>query len=102
MDAAPPQTAPSGAPQNVDQLPPEALALATRFFDAARNGQMDIFEQGLSHGLPSNMTNDRGDSLVMLASYHGHTPLVKAPTQSRRGSQPIERPGTESTCRCGL
>ena len=77
MDTAPPQTAPSGAPQNADQLPPEALALATRFFDAARNGQMDIFEQGLSHGLPSNMTNDRGDSLVMLASYHGHTALVK-------------------------
>jgi len=55
MDSAPP------AP---GQLPPEALALATRLFNAARDGQMDIFEQALSHGLKPNMTNEKGDSLV--------------------------------------
>lgn len=48
------------------QLPPEALALATRLFDAARNGQMDIFEQALQGGLKPNMTNGKGDSLVSL------------------------------------
>ena len=45
-------------------LPPEAIALATRMFNAARTGQMDIFEQALSAGLPANMTNDKGDTLV--------------------------------------
>lgn len=45
-------------------LPPEAIALASRMFDAARTGQMDIFEQALPRGLPANMTNDKGDSLV--------------------------------------
>ena len=45
-------------------LPPEALALASRMFDAARTGQVDIFQQALPAGLPVNMTNDKGDSLV--------------------------------------
>jgi hypothetical protein len=45
-------------------LPPEAIALASRMYDAARNGQLDIFQQALPAGLPANMTNDKGDSLV--------------------------------------
>ncbi|KAM3086399.1 hypothetical protein ACMFMF_000349 [Clarireedia jacksonii] len=45
-------------------LPPEAIAFATRMYDAARNGQLDIFQQALPAGLPANMTNDKGDSLV--------------------------------------
>ncbi|EHL02778.1 putative ankyrin repeat protein [Glarea lozoyensis 74030] len=59
------------------QLPPEAIAFATRMYDAARTGQVDIFEQALPAGLPANMTNEKGDSLIMLASYHGHAPLVR-------------------------
>lgn len=54
-------------PTNNDQpttLPPEAIAFATRMYDAARAGQMDIFQQALPAGLPANMTNDKGDSLV--------------------------------------
>ncbi|KAH8595184.1 ankyrin repeat-containing domain protein [Bisporella sp. PMI_857] len=58
-------------------LPSEAIALATRMFNAARDGQLDVFQQALPAGLPSNLTNDKGDTLVMLAAYHGHAPLVK-------------------------
>ncbi|KAH7395649.1 ankyrin repeat-containing domain protein [Cadophora sp. MPI-SDFR-AT-0126] len=58
-------------------LPPEAIAFATRMYDAARAGQMDIFQQALPAGLPANMMNEKGDSLVMLAAYHGHAQLVK-------------------------
>ncbi|RDW84905.1 hypothetical protein BP6252_02495 [Coleophoma cylindrospora] len=70
------QTSGNGG-HSVQSLPPEAIALATRMFDAARSGQLDIFQQALPVGLPANMTNDKGDSLIMLAAYHGHTPLVK-------------------------
>ena len=66
MDSAPP-VAPGG-PQSADELPPEAVALAGRFFEAARSGQMDIFEQALPRGLPANMTNDKGDTLVSALS----------------------------------
>lgn len=45
-------------------LPPEALAFATKIYDAARSGQLDIFEQALPKGLPANMTNEKGDTLV--------------------------------------
>lgn len=48
----------------VQSLPPEAIAFATRMYDAARAGQMDIFQQALPAGLPANMTNEKGDSLV--------------------------------------
>ena len=64
MDSAPPQTDPNAAPPTANQLPPEAIALASKFFEAARKGQMDVLEQGLSRGLPANLTNDKGDTLV--------------------------------------
>ncbi|TGO21209.1 hypothetical protein BPAE_0233g00030 [Botrytis paeoniae] len=62
---------------SVASLPPAAIALATRMYDAARNGDIEIFEQALPLGLPANMTNEKGDSLIMLAAYHGHAPLVR-------------------------
>ncbi|KAH8819496.1 ankyrin-like protein [Xylogone sp. PMI_703] len=58
-------------------LPPEAIALAGRMYDAARTGQMDILEQALSAGLPANLTNEKGDTLIMLTAYHGHPSLVR-------------------------
>ena len=45
-------------------IPPEAIAFASRMYDAARAGQLDIFEQALPAGLPANLTNEKGDSLV--------------------------------------
>jgi ankyrin repeat protein len=29
-------------------------------------------------GVPADLTNDRGDTLVMLAAYHGHADAVRA------------------------
>ncbi|KAH7325041.1 ankyrin repeat-containing domain protein [Stachybotrys elegans] len=58
-------------------LPPQAIALAARLYDAARSGDIPIFEQALPAGLPANMTNEKGDTLLMLAAYHGHAELVK-------------------------
>ncbi|KAF7559417.1 hypothetical protein G7046_g4748 [Stylonectria norvegica] len=61
----------------VGSLTPEALALAARLYDSARKGEVPIFEQALPAGLPPNMTNEKGDTLLMLAAYHGHPDLVK-------------------------
>ncbi|KAK9775989.1 hypothetical protein AB5N19_11969 [Seiridium cardinale] len=62
---------------SVASLPPEAVALAGRMYDAARSGQKEILEQALPAGLPANLTNEKGDTLLMLAAYHGHAELVK-------------------------
>ncbi len=64
MASTPPNTNLAGSKSESTTLPPEAIALASRFFDAARSGTYDILEQALSRGLPPNLTNDKGDTLV--------------------------------------
>lgn len=55
---------------------PEIVAFASRMYDAARKGDTAIFEQALPAGLPPNMTNDKGDSLV----WPLNLPSVPAPS----------------------
>ncbi|SMR56886.1 unnamed protein product [Zymoseptoria tritici ST99CH_3D1] len=59
------------------QLPPEAVALAGKLFDFAREGKTAELEQYISAGVPVNLTNHKGDTLVMLAAYHGHLETLK-------------------------
>ncbi|KAI1264334.1 ankyrin [Xylariaceae sp. FL1019] len=66
----------NGADASAATLPPEAINFATRMYNAARAGNIDIFRQALPAGLPANLTNDKGDTLLMLAAYHGHADLV--------------------------
>jgi hypothetical protein len=56
----------NGSADSHDPLPPEAIALAGRMYDSARKGDIPIFEQALPAGLPPNMTNEKGDTLVNL------------------------------------
>ncbi|MEV7389393.1 MULTISPECIES: ankyrin repeat domain-containing protein [unclassified Streptomyces] len=56
---------------------PEVVELATRIFDLARQGRTEALVAYLDAGVPANLTNDRGDSLVMLAAYHGHAEAVR-------------------------
>ncbi|GAA5887687.1 hypothetical protein JCM16303_003726 [Sporobolomyces ruberrimus] len=58
-------------------LSAEAIAYAQQFFDAARAGAVDILRPPLEAGLPPNLTNSKGDTLVMLAAYHGHVEAVR-------------------------
>ncbi|MCL7378989.1 ankyrin repeat domain-containing protein [Streptomyces sp. 35G-GA-8] len=57
---------------------PEVVELATKVFDLARRGETETLAAYVDAGVPANLTNDRGDSLVMLAAYHGHAEAVKA------------------------
>ncbi|MFF3755114.1 ankyrin repeat domain-containing protein [Streptomyces sp. NPDC002018] len=57
---------------------PEVVELATRIFDLARRGETEALAAYIDAGVPVNLTNDRGDSLLMLAAYHGHAPAVAA------------------------
>ena len=55
---------------------PEVLDLASRLFDMARDGDAATLAAYLDAGVPVNLTNTNGDTLVMLASYHGHASAV--------------------------
>ncbi|MET8568160.1 ankyrin repeat domain-containing protein [Streptomyces sp. NPDC004783] len=57
---------------------PEVVELATKIFDLARQGRTEELAAYVDAGVPANLTNDRGDSLVMLAAYHGHAGTVRA------------------------
>jgi len=56
----------------------EVVELATKIFDLARRGETEALVAYVDAGVPANLTNDRGDSLVMLAAYHGHADAVRA------------------------
>ncbi|MEU5978107.1 ankyrin repeat domain-containing protein [Streptomyces sp. NPDC047315] len=68
---------------------PEVIELATKVFDLARRGETEALAAYVDAGVPANLTNDRGDTLVMLAAYHGHTAAVEA--LLARGAEP-DRP----------
>lgn len=65
---------------------PEVLQLAAKIFALARHGDTDTVAAYIDAGVPPNLTNEAGDSLVMLAAYHGHADSVRA--LLRRGAEP--------------
>jgi hypothetical protein len=46
--------------------------------DAARSGDTDTLTPAIAAGVSVNATSPRGDSLLMLACYYGHTTAVGA------------------------
>ncbi|KAI8941100.1 hypothetical protein NX059_002338 [Plenodomus lindquistii] len=60
------------SPNSTPSLPPAALDLAVKLFDLARAGTTPELKQYITAGIPPNLTNSTGDTLLMLASYHGH------------------------------
>lgn len=60
------------SPSTPAGLDEATLAFADKVFDAARNGDAASLAQWLAAGLAPDLRNAQGDSLLMLASYHGH------------------------------
>ncbi|MGN9793765.1 ankyrin repeat domain-containing protein [Streptomyces sp. NPDC054847] len=65
---------------------PEVIELATKVFDLARQGETEALAAYVDAGVPADLTNDKGDTLVMLAAYHGHAAAVEA--LLARGAEP--------------
>lgn len=60
-----------------EELSEDLIALANSMFDLARNGVAEDLLPGLDAGAPLNIQNSNGDTMIMLAAYHGHTDLVR-------------------------
>jgi ankyrin repeat protein len=54
------------------------LELAQRVFGLARAGATDELAAYVDAGVPANLTNEKGDTLLILAAYHGHPETVGA------------------------
>ena len=57
---------------------PELVEFATKLFGLARTGQTDTLAAYVDAGVSADLTNDAGDTLLMLAAYHGHAGTVRA------------------------
>lgn len=62
----------------VEDLDEGTLDFAHRMFDLARGGDTDQLAGYVDAGLPVNLTNDKGDTLLILAAYHDHPDTVVA------------------------
>ena len=65
---------------------PEVLQLAARAFDLARSGATGTLAAYIDAGVPADLADDEGDTLVMLAAYRGHPDTVAA--LLHRGADP--------------
>jgi uncharacterized protein len=61
-----------------EELDSDVLDFAHRMFDLAREGQTAELAAYVDAGLPVNLTNDKGDTLLILAAYHAHADTVRA------------------------
>lgn len=66
------QTDTHAANSSAKTLDAETLEFAQKIFHYARLGDTGLLGPLLEQGLPANLCNHKGDSLLMLASYHGH------------------------------
>jgi ankyrin repeat protein len=64
----------------------ELIEFATRLFGLARAGETEQLAAYLDAGVDANLANQKGDTLVMLAAYHGHAETVRALLE--RGADP--------------
>ena len=67
----------------------ELLTFAAKVFNLARQGDTGTLATYVDAGVPANLCNDKGDTLVMLAAYHGHPRTVSVLLE--RGADP-DRP----------
>lgn len=81
---------------SMNALSPEqserVIALA---MDLAREGRTSELLEFLDHGLPIDVRNTNGDTLLMLAAYHGHEGTVES--LLRRGADVDLRNGRDQS-----
>ena len=65
---------PGGAAPGPDE---ETVDLAHALFDLARQGRTEQLAAYVDAGAPVNLTDPSGNTLLMLAAYHGHAALVR-------------------------
>ncbi|MBE3076241.1 MAG: ankyrin repeat domain-containing protein, partial [Actinobacteria bacterium] len=64
---------------SVDNAPDLRLVtIAHACFDFARAGETERLRAYVEHGVPANLTDATGNTLLMLAAYHGQAETVSA------------------------
>lgn len=61
-----------------DSLNDEEIAFLHSIFDLAREGSTEKLMLLLDQGIPADLTDPKGDTLMILAAYNGHNDIVAA------------------------
>ena len=77
MPRDPTAPAPGATRSGQEPIDPGVVELAGRVFAMARGGDAESLAAYVDSGVPANLTNEKGDTLVMLAAYHGHAEAVR-------------------------
>lgn len=59
------------------ELSQEEINFLNSIFDLAREGKATALESLLAQGIPADLTDAKGNTLLILAAYHQHPELVK-------------------------
>jgi ankyrin repeat protein len=65
------------SPHGTPDLSDEELAFLHSTFDLARNGEAEKLLALVDQGIPADLTDPKGDTLMILAAYNGHNALVQ-------------------------
>lgn len=65
-------------PQAPPELTDEQLEFLNSLFDLARAGESGPLLSAVDQGVPVNLSNHNGDTLLILATYNNHPSLVRA------------------------
>lgn len=67
-----------GVREDADMSEPstQMIQLALELFEAARDGQTERVLAYVDAGVPIDLTDHQGNTLLILAAYHGHAALV--------------------------
>ncbi|MDQ3627474.1 MAG: ankyrin repeat domain-containing protein [Actinomycetota bacterium] len=68
-------------PEDAEQPSQDVVDLAHAVFDLARDGATERLAAYLDAGVPVDLTDAKGNTLLMLAAYHGHPATVLALTE---------------------
>jgi uncharacterized protein len=68
----------SPTPPALPELTDEQLEFLNSLFDLARAGESEQLLSAVDQGVPVNLANHNGDTLLILATYNNHPRLVRA------------------------
>ena len=60
-----------------EQIDDDVLDLARQVFDLAREGQAEVLAEYVDAGVPVDLTNEKGDTLLLLAAYYDSPVTVR-------------------------
>lgn len=68
----PTEPAPESLTASGKAMDAETLDFLRQIFNLVREGDTERLDGLIQRGMPVNFRNEKGDSLIMLATYHGH------------------------------